>query len=325
MFKYYFLKVIAVILCASILVFFPAGNREEYDVRDPEECLVNFAVFSDVHVEGNNIARYKVFAGCLKDLKNNKSGHDYLAFLGDNTMNCQNIESVLFHGAVKASGWADKTIIANGNHDSGNDAGDSAALLQRYIGYRNAFYDIDSDKPYYSFCDDYAYYIVLGEEFDENNESVFNDEQFVWLIANLDAAAEAGKPTFIFTHYPVYYIYNDTYDIEEILSGYKNVLFLHGHTHMPFMDWSFGTISDTVWSVNLPRITELSGYDDDTIYDGTGWGVEIELYEDEILLRVKNFYTGEWDDELEHTYQLDTGSDADAPVIIQPELPSLYH
>lgn len=307
MLKYYFLKVMAVVLCASLLVFLPAGNSEKYDVRDPEACLMNFAAFSDVHVEGNNLSRYKVFAGCLKDLKNNKSGHDYLAFLGDNTMNCQVFENMLFHGAVKAAGWADKTIIANGNHDSGNGAGDSAALLQRYVGFRNAFYGIGSDKPYYSFEDEHAFYVVLGEEFDEENESVFTDEQFEWLKGNLDAAARAGKPTFIFTHYPSYYIENDNYDIESVLSDYKNILVLYGHTHMPFVRWSFDTWSDGVWSVNLPRITELAGSGDDEIYDGTGWGLEVELYEDEILVRVKNFYTGEWDDELEHTYPLDLG------------------
>ena len=305
MFKYYFIRVFAVLLCAVILVFIPAGNSEKYDVRDKDACVMNFAVFSDVHVEGNNTARYKVFAGSLKALKNNEHGHDYLAFLGDNTMNCQLFENVLFHGTVAASGWAKKTIIANGNHDSGNSAGDSAALLQRYIGFRNAFYGDKGDRPYYTFRDERGFrFIVLGEEFDADNESIFTDAQFEWLIDCLDSAAAEGDYTFIMTHYPSYYIENDNYDFEEVISRYTNVLYLYGHTHMPFLDWSFDDIADGVYGVNLPRLTELAGSGDNEIYHGTGWGLEVEAYEDEILVKVKNFYTGEWDTELEHTYEI---------------------
>ena len=52
------------------------GGGTVHDVKSPDDCLLNFAVLSDSHIEGNNYTRYKVFAQSLKDAKKNQKTVD---------------------------------------------------------------------------------------------------------------------------------------------------------------------------------------------------------------------------------------------------------
>ena len=111
--KGFILRVISMIVTAAMITFFAPGGarREAFDVTDPNACLLDLTVFSDVHVEGNNYPRYKVFVECLRDAVKNKSGSDAFLFLGDNTMNGQNIENMIFHGTL-AKFLKNETVIA---------------------------------------------------------------------------------------------------------------------------------------------------------------------------------------------------------------------
>ena len=126
-----FLKVLAAIVALFALIPVNTIKGREYDVRDPEACVMNFSILSDSHIEGNNPMRYKVFATSLQDLKKNKSGNDAIVFLGDNTMNGQHIENMLFHGAVNRYLKGETILPVMGNHDIGNGEGDYEKLQNR--------------------------------------------------------------------------------------------------------------------------------------------------------------------------------------------------
>ena len=75
-----------------------------------------------------------------------------------------------------------------------------------------------------------------------------------------------------------------------------------GHTHMPmYLFWSFHT-SDGFPETYLPRLTDLGGESDNDPFEDTGIGLEVEVYENEVVLRARDFYRGEW--------KYDTYSDA---------------
>ena len=78
------LRILATLLSLVMLLTAGAGGGKDHDVKDPATCRLNFAVLSDSHIEGNNIPRYNVFAGSLRDVKKNASGNDAVVFLGDN-------------------------------------------------------------------------------------------------------------------------------------------------------------------------------------------------------------------------------------------------
>ena len=132
-------------------------------------------------------------------------------------------------------------------------------------------------------------------------EMMMSEEQFDWLEGVLEQAAQSGKPAFVFSHYPT----NDVIDesgeptdrLTNMLAEYNkdnDIFCFVGHTHMPmYLYWSFHT-SDGFPETYLPRLTDLGGESDNEIVDNTGVGLEVEVYENEVVLRARDFYRGEW-------------------------------
>ncbi len=312
-----FLRIIATLVCAVMLIPALGNAGEEYDVKDPAACKMNFSILSDSHIEGNNYPRYKIFARALQNVKKNKSGNDAIVFLGDNTMNCQNIENIFFHGTVSLLLGGENILSVLGNHDIGNGEGDYEKLQNRWFTYTEAFFGRHLEKPYYYEIVDGYYFIVLGTEAHKVYDLVISDEQYEWLEGVLEKAAESGKPVFVFSHFPM----SDETDTEGNLTDRLTQLFAEynrendifcfvGHTHMPmYLFWSFHS-DDGFPEIYLPRLTELYGENDREPGKNSGVGAEVEIYENEVCVRSRNFYTGEWryeEDEgafCEMTYEL---------------------
>ena len=307
------LHVFATMLSLVMLLTAGAGGKD-HDVKDPAACQLNFAVLSDAHIEGNNTARYRVFARSLKDVKRNRSGMDAVVFLGDNTMNGNTTENMLFHGTVSLLLKDQKVISVMGNHDIGNGEGNYAQLQNRWYDYTEAFFGKKLDAPYYYDLIDGYYFIVLGTEEHSSNSMEMSSKQLDWLRQTLETAGNSGKPVFVFSHHPErasYRIDPDyEYSLTDILKEYAedhDLIYFSGHTHRPLTRSSFGGYYNFP-EISLPRLTELTGEKDNEVYDGTGYGVEVEVYENEVVIRGRNFYTGEWaaqgDTPLEETYTL---------------------
>ena len=299
-FKTVFLRPVAVLITVFMLLGVGLSSHAEYDVKEPENCRFNFTVLSDVHVEGNNIPRYNVFAKSLQDVKKNKSGNGAVVFLGDSTMNGQHIENLLFHGAVSVLLKGETVLPVLGNHDIGNGDGDYDELQNRWYDYTEAFFGRKLNHPYYYEVIDGYYFIVLGMEAQEVHEMYVSDAQYAWLRGVLAEAAESGKPAFVFCHYPSDYAVDingeETGRLTEMLAEYNeshDLFSFVGHTHMPmYLFWSFHT-DDGFPETYLPRLTELSGNDDEPGAN-TGVGVEVEVYDGEVVIRARDFYRGEW-------------------------------
>ncbi len=318
--KSFFLRAFALIVSVVMVLAAGFATGEGYDVRDPENCKLNFSILSDSHIEANNFARYKVYTHCLQDVRKNKSGNDAVIFLGDNTMNGQVLENTLFHGAAKMLLPGQTILPVVGNHDIGNGHGDYAKLQNRWYDYTRAFFGKDLAHPYYYEVIDGCYFIVLGMEEQLVYEMTVTDAQFAWLEDVLQKAAGSGKPVFVFSHYPADEAQDEsgkeTDRLVNLLAEYNkthDLFYFCGHTHMPlYLFWSFHD-GDGFPEIYLPRLTELSGDNDDEVFRNTGIGIEVEVYENEVLVRGRDFYRGQWrvDDEetgelCEKTYPLKT-------------------
>ncbi len=298
--KSLFLKFAAAIITLVMLIPAGSGKTAEYDVSEPGSCKLNFTVLSDSHIEGNNFARYQVFVRALQNVKKNKSGNDAIVFLGDNTMNGQNIENLLFHGTVAAVLKGEKVLPVMGNHDIGNGEGDYEKLQNRWYDYTKAAFGLELEHPYYYEVIEGCYFIILGTEAQTVHEMTVTEAQFTWLEGVLELAAESGRPAFVFCHYPSDDAEdeagNPTDRLTEMLAAYNeehDIFSFVGHTHMPmYLFWSFHTY-DGFPETYLPRITALSGNDDE-VYADTGGGVEVERYENEVVIRARDFYRGVW-------------------------------
>lgn len=288
--------IITVFSLVLLPLSFLISPAEGYEAKNPDGLKTSFTVLSDIHIEGNNYQTFKEYSEILNEVKNNKN-NDTLVFLGDNTMNGQHIESVFFFGALRNTKPEKNLIIAPGNHDYANGTGNYDKMAQRFLKYANfAGCEIESNN-YYKIIDGY-YFIVLTTESDSVNGIDISDEQLTWLTGVLNEASEEDKPVFVFSHHPVNYIEDGPHDkLSSVLDDYEDVIFFCGHTHFALSENSVKEVNG-VLSVNVPKSTEhaVEGYE-------TGIGAVVEVYENEVLLRFRDFDDGKWVEGYEYNFE----------------------
>ncbi len=301
--KHLFLRLISLFVSSVMLLLFApgTGSTEPFDVKDPETCVLSLTVFSDVHVESNNYPRYKVFADSLKNAVCNQTESDAFLFLGDSVMNGQNIENMIFHGTTAKLLKRRKVIPVPGNHDFGNGEGNYEKIRQRWYTYTEAFFGRKLTTPYYCETLNGCNFIVLSSE-QQNIDSMFmSDAQFEWLEGTLKSAAQSGMPTFVLAHYPPRMAQpinpDSEYNLCRMLAEYNrehDLFYLCGHLHhvpdaTTFHAWSGFP------EVYLPCETQLTVVDDENVIGSeTGFGAIVEAYPDRVVIRIRNFYFGEW-------------------------------
>lgn len=302
----------AIALCLSIVVFMPFdATPGAIEKTDADSCLLSATVLSDLHMEGNNTERHKRVGNVLRAA--GQADNDTLLLLGDNTMNGQIIETLLAYGLISRFLKDESVIVAPGNHDMDtgeNTTGTFETLSKRFVTMRNAFFGDDGNKVYFSREVKGYKFIVLGGEgrTEENGKQIISDEQLDWLEDELAAAAESDKPCFILNHnlvygrngsrsYAAFNITDQNDRLTEILetSGVRTFYF-SGHSHYGVSDDSVQTTSNVTY-INLPATGNPGNYypaNEDCGKDGIG--VHMEVYEDQVVLRFRNYITGQWID-----------------------------
>ena len=296
-------KAIASVL-AVLMTFLTlgSGTGESHEVKKPEEFPVVFSVLSDAHIEGLDqeftfTKSYGVLTRVLDDVSLLGGRNDALVFLGDNTMNGQNIENLLFYGAVSSMNAADKVIVAAGNHDFSNGEGNYEEYKNRFLYYNNAFFTENLTTPYYYNVVKGCYIICLSSEDATVNTMYLSDTQLHWLKGVLDEAAEKNAPIFVMSHHPADYLEGrDSDELTDILNDYDNLLYFCGHTHIEYSESSVYTLNG-VNCINLPKVTHKDE-------NGTGIGAQVEVYDDEVIVRIRDFYNGCYLEGQEFSYPL---------------------
>ena len=293
-----FVRQLLATLMTLLMMLSPAfgGDGAKYEAENKEGLVMSFAAVSDTHVETNNPKSYKAFYNLLEGVKGGKDV-DATVFLGDNVMNGQLLEDIFFYLGVAGVKPSENNFVALGNHDIGNGEGDYNELCKKYL-FNNSFYLKNKlDKPYYYKVVNGCYMIFLAAEELTVNTCIMSEEQLSWLKGVLDEAAEKNAPAFVFNHHPLTYLTGIESDsLKTLLQGYENVLYIHGHIHDQLGADNFQN-EDGVNTINLPRSTEVVDYE-------PGDGIVVEVYENEILVRGRNFITGEFIDGLEYRYEL---------------------
>ena len=292
-----YLKDLLATVMTLLMMLSPAfsGNGVAYQAQKPDELITSFAVVSDIHVETNNPVSYENLSNVLYGIKAGKDV-DAAIYTGDNVMNGQFLENVFFYSAVKAVKAAENNLVVVGNHDLGNGAGDHNKSRDDFIANNNLYLGADLDEAYYYRVVKGCYMICLATEDGDPSKFEMSDKQFEWLKAVLEEAKAEEAPVFVFNHFPISYLTRGGEVLSELLNEYNVSLFVHGHIHDHlgkdnFYNW--GGIN----CVNLPRVTETTDYE-------AGDGIVVEVYENEILVRGRNFINGEWIDELVYTYPI---------------------
>lgn len=301
------IRALSLIIAGIMFIGVGPTNAAKYSTLDDENCKLNFSVLSDAHIEGNNPERFNTFAKILKDSKNTTKENDAMVFLGDDTMNGQTIESLLFYGAVGRVDPAKQYINVIGNHDTHEDTGDYETLFNKYKNFSSALLNLNVDKQYYYRIINGCYFIVVASEGQGVNAMYVSDEQLKWLDETLQLAANDNAVAFVMSHHDMRAMYNqDDYAIRDILEKYKNVFYLYGHTHTSMTaDWVLREDEKGVRIINLPRCTEQDDALGKNTPEWTGFGVQVEVYEDEVVFRFRNYYYHTWADGFEKHWPIE--------------------
>lgn len=310
----WFYKLIAAIM--ALFVYSPAGELEAYTIAE-EAPPLTFTVLADVHIEGNNEDKFNLFGEGIRDINSAEQKSDALIFLGDNTMNGQVIESSALFGMLKEYNEIGNVLMVAGNHElcpSDYNVGEYEDLRDRFLKYYNSFTNIETETLYHSTEINGYRFIILGSESDAGLQQDISDEQFTWLENELKSAEESEKPVFLFNHWPLNNVWEDVWseghigdDSDRLYELLKNcdadILYFSGHLHMGLYEDKREVVSDeNVTFINVPAFGADNDVGEADIQE-QGMGLQIEVYESEIIIRVRNFAEHKWMD-VEYTVQL---------------------
>ena len=326
-------KIVSVFLTVIMTVCTPlgliTGKKEEKISHAEEDCRVSFAVVSDTHLRGN----FKgIFQGMLElgltDMAGAKDRLDAVVFDGDITDGGEIDQWDVFADALSKYDAADNIFVVAGNHDTwGPDDPDDPddGTESTFIRYNETISGREIDSMYYSDVINGYYFIVLGSEGDHVSATL-SEAQLKWFSVEMRKAARTHLPIFVFLHQPLNGTHGLPYNWElnrnaptdeggagdqsdqllSILKKYDNVFFISGHIHgglkneyteklgpdytsVEFMENDNG---NSITLINLPSYMYF-----DLIHGGhsaNGCGFVIEAYDDQVLIRARNFATGTW-------------------------------
>ncbi len=321
----YFFSSIIYLFISFVGIIVP-GTNAPYTPVNPDEIRLNVALISDTHIDSSLPAGKLYLAQAFRDIETSTVKTDAVVVCGDLTNYGEEQGIVDFFEIMNANSTIEYKVIAMGNHDIGHteDLGmTNQQAKDQFLEYHNRYLGTNHEKNYYSYDAKGYKFIVLCDDSEDNWDTFeIYDEQAAFLDAELQTASASGLPAFVVCHEPLIgtngqqTIYGDggsldeesTARIQPILEKYKNVFFISGHMHQgingDYTEKNLGfrnieTINGVNY-VNLPSYLLFNRYG----YMGNGMGMQMEIYENEVVFRARNFSTGDWYNPDRHTYSV---------------------
>lgn len=285
-----------------------------------KDIKLSATIVSDTHIDEKHPVKIIPMYQLIRALKNAKSiNADAFITVGDTTSRGSKINWDMTRSCFRrVPDAAKKIILTIGNHDGWNDDGFDSAINEYYSAYN----DICARKittPYFSEVINGYYFICIGTDSDSGCEAELSDTQMDWFRNEMDKAGKTEKPIFVFCHQSLNQRHGlpRTWDrvedpnrplddggigarsdeVAEILKKYKNVFYFSGHSHMGLCgedmmkNEGYSTFEDEngLTLINLPSLSCGNHHGE---IQKLGMGVQLEIYEDRVILRPKSFISG---------------------------------
>lgn len=273
-------------------------------LKVPEsQYLFEFQVISDTHISSSSPLNSAHWITALQDMAALSPNSSAIFCVGDNTdLGTQAEYDLLLKNIEEAGVELPPMYYAIGGHDVYTNAYDQE--IERFLE------NLKMESVYYCVDIHGIRFIVLGSD-SKVPEGELGTEQLNWLRERL-AETDKSKPVFIFHHQPLketvsgtlyssdpeiqdwFGLLNSGDELREILSEYPNAIMFSGHTHWAFemkQPLLYGQGKDATF-VNTAAVSYLWS-DDDTAVDGSE-GYYVEVYEDYILLKGREYTNGDW-------------------------------
>lgn len=279
-------------------------------------------IVSDTHIDENHPIKILPMYHLIRSLKDAKKNNaDAFITVGDTTSRgSKNNWDMTRSCFNKVPDAAKKIILTIGNHDGWNDDDFDAAINEYYSAYKDIC-KREINTSYFSEVINGYYFICIGNEADSGCEAQISDKQMDWFRNELETAAETKNPVFVFCHQSLNQrhglprtwdrhedpnrpltdggIGDRSEEVAEILKSCKNVFYFSGHSHMGLCGedmknaegYSTFEEEDGVTLINLPSLSCGNHHGE---IQKTGIGLQLEIYEDRVILRPKNFISGKF-------------------------------
>ena len=298
----------------------------------PEDCRLNFAVISDTHIETIEFDKTDanildlVNGAFMPDFATAEEKLDLLVHAGDITEHGYKAQWEKTEKLFNSYDIAEEIILAPGNHDlwTEDESGRTAKGLFMQYNYRitgrlvNNFY-------YSTEVNGYTFIVLCSER--DDPYAYISDKQLSWLKSEMKKASKKDLPVFVICHWPLNQThglpvswgdddYNDmtgglgeqSATVEKILKKYDNVFYINGHIHAGFSNeaeeskYGYQSIESdgSFHSINLPRVNTTQNVGNSMI----GTGYHVEVYENEVVFRARNYMTSTWIPRYDYTIAL---------------------
>ncbi len=304
-------------LMAIILTVIPYAGFELPVIDNKEDaCLMTVELLSDTHVEEKELIRQFMLTSSLTNLKHAKADVSAVVVAGDITNYADEPSLAKYYDILRKYSPV-PVITAAGNHDIGHVGDRDVTNITReeakanFIRYNNEYMGTENTENYYVTEVNGYKFIVLGDDVIDGGHWDAMDispEQMEFLDREL--ASADGAPVFVVCHWPVdgkngqEIVYPDSgielsiNDIKSVMEKYKNVFYISGHIHggikstaaADFAGFSNVEQENGVTYVSLPTFGIINSFG----YPWSGTGIQMEVYEDKVILRPRNMVTNAW-------------------------------
>lgn len=303
--------------------------------NEKEGCNLTVELISDPHIETVELFRQGFLICGLKNLNKACVPVDGVFVTGDLT-NFGDDESLVKYFELTSKHSPAPVFSTAGNHDIGHVGDMNRTDMTReqardnYIARRNQYTGSTADTVYCSY-DLKGYKVIsIGDEVVDGghwDEVSMTQAQLDFIDSELAEGTKDGKPVFILSHWPLYnttgeqIIWPDSgiptteidptkgYDIAQILEKYNNVFWISGHMHSGITAADFAEknhISSAekingVTYINLPTFGIINTFG----LPQSCTGAQLEIYDNEVIFRPRNFITGNWYENAAVTFEID--------------------
>jgi len=304
-------------LMAIVMTVIPYAGFEEPVINNAKDnCNLTVELISDVHIEKYDPFRKFFLTVGLNNLKDAETDIDAVVIAGDLTNYADEYSLAKYYEILKKYSPV-PVISAAGNHDIGHVGDRDVTDITReeakanFIRYNNEYLGISANDNYYSIMIKGYKFIVLGDEVIDGGHwdaMDMSDEQLDFLDKEL--ASADGEPVFVVCHWPVdnmngqEIIYPDSgielenNDIKTIMEKYQNVFYISGHIHggikstvaAKFCEMSNVEQLNGVTYVSLPTFGIINSFG----YPWSATGIQMEVYDEQVIFRPRNFLTNAW-------------------------------
>lgn len=310
-----FIKGLVAVIMAVLHFFCPFfGDFTAATTPLKEDCRLNFAAISDIHMT-DEAARRDMLKFGLQDMENSQHSLDALVCAGDLTDHGEKEQWDMLVDAFDDYTPAENIILAVGNHDTWTDDGYDLSK-DFFLEYNEKITGRSLEKPYYSTKVNGYTFIVLASE-EDRTSAYISPAQLEWLDDEMEAASTGGLPIFVISHWPINESHglpetwgdavpepddggfgDESDEIEAILKKYENVFLVTGHLHNGSVNDSQENVFNYVsvesdgsfHSVNLPSYMYLNARG--RIANGTGYSFEV--YDEKVVIRPRSYSAGVW-------------------------------